>query len=59
MSNVNIGWPEGLILLIIFLNICLAASYNGQPRKGTYNLGLQLFGSAISVSLLYWGGFFS
>jgi hypothetical protein len=55
----NIGWPQGIYLAILFLSVCSHASKNGQPRTGTYDLGTALFASALICGLLYWGGFFS
>jgi len=59
MTNINIGWPEAIILIIMFLNVCIDASKNGQPRTDKHNLGLRLFGVAVSLVLLVWGGFFA
>ncbi|HEX8414750.1 MAG TPA: hypothetical protein VF637_12820 [Sphingomicrobium sp.] len=55
----NLGWPQGIYLALLFLAICNHASKNGQPRTDKHDLGMALFGAAISLSLLYWGGFFS
>jgi hypothetical protein len=53
----NIGWPEGILLGLIFIEICVAMSCHGQPR-GNYNAGLRLFDAALLLGLLVWGGFF-
>lgn len=55
----SIGWPEGIYLALTFIMICVHASNNGQPRKGDYDLGVALLGSALSLGLLWWGGFFA
>lgn len=54
-----IGWPEGIVLVWLFLDVCLHASSNGKPRTGHYDLGSALICSAGFIFLLYWGGFFS
>lgn len=55
----NIGWPQGILLTLWFLTLCTHASKNGQPREGHYDLGAALLAAAISLGLLFWGGFFS
>lgn len=55
----NIGWPQGIALALIFLHVCVHASKNGRPRDGHYDLGAALFASAVNIGILYWGGFFS
>ncbi len=55
----NMGWPQGIYLVILFLGVCQHASKNGQPRTGSYDLGTALISAALILSLLWWGGFFS
>jgi len=55
---VNIGWPEGILLGLLFIEICLHMGRHGEPR-GNYNAGLRLFDAAILVTILWWGGFFA
>ena len=55
----NIGWPQGIYLALVFLMLCVTSSKNGQPRTSKYDLGASLFGAGCVISLLYWGGFFS
>ncbi|MCT8003264.1 hypothetical protein NZL82_15415 [Sphingomonas sanguinis] len=54
----NIGWPQGILLALLFLSVCLHASKNGRPREGHYDLGASMLTAAIWVGLTYWGGFF-
>lgn len=54
----SVGWPQGIMLALLFLSICVHASKNGQPREGHYDLGTALLSAAITVGLLFWGGFF-
>lgn len=56
----NIGWPEGIWLGFIIFNIVIAAIMDGEPKKNAkHSFPITLVGSAISVGLLYWGGFFA
>lgn len=55
----NVGWPEGILLSLLFLAVCQHASKNGQPRDGRYDLGTALLAAAINIGLLWWGGFFA
>ncbi len=55
----SVGWPQGIMLALLFLVLCVHASKNGQPRTGTYDLGAALLGTALQLGLLYWGGFFA
>lgn len=55
----NIGWPQGTILAMMFLVVCINASRNGEPRRGHYDLGAAMIGAAAEIAILYWGGFFS
>jgi hypothetical protein len=53
----HIGWPQGIVLTLLFLEVCIHMSKNGEPR-GNYNAGARLFDAGLTVGLLYWGGFF-
>lgn len=55
----NIGWPEGIYLAIVFLGLCFTISNHGKPKTGEHDAGAFLLASAITLGLLYWGGFFS
>lgn len=55
----RIDWPQGIMLAIVFLNICVHASRNGEPRDGHYDLGASMLSAAITIGLLWWGGFFA
>lgn len=59
MGEINIGWPEGIMLGFILLSLIIHASQNGKPMNQEYNFGLRLIAAGISLSLLYWGGFFN
>lgn len=54
----TIGWPQGIFLALIILSDGIALANHGEP-KGNYNFFTSLVGTALTVSLLWWGGFFS
>lgn len=54
----NIGWPEGILLALLFINLCIHFGLQGQER-GTYNGGKYLFDAGLTLGLLWWGGFFA
>lgn len=56
--TINIGWPEGIFLVLIMFSIAVRYANVGNPRPADKWWGpmLDLF---VTVYLLYWGGFFS
>jgi hypothetical protein len=58
----HIGWPEGLMLGWIAIQLTVSATNDGQPLKPPYDcyrFGLTALRTAIIRGLLYWGGFFA
>jgi hypothetical protein len=55
----NIGWPEGIVLGLIALNLLIAAALDGTPKDSKHSLSGKMLDSAILFGLLYWGGFFA
>lgn len=55
----NVGWPEGILLALLALNILATAALDGKPRTGTHSFPLAVCAGAISFGLLWWGGFFA
>ena len=53
----HLGWPQVIFLTLLFLNVATHASKNGQPRSD-HDLGAAMIGGAITVALVWWGGFF-
>lgn len=52
------GWPQIIYLALILYSIFEAASHHGEQRTGRHNLWATLVSAALSVGLVYWGGFF-
>jgi hypothetical protein len=55
----HIGWPQGIVIGLMVLNLVISAALDGEPRTGTHKFSLGLCGVMGQVALLYWGGFFS
>jgi hypothetical protein len=55
----NIGWPEGIILGFMAVNVFGSAVLDGEPRTGKHKFAVSICSAAVSFGLLYWGGFFS
>ena len=50
--------PQLIYLGFILLELGIVAGKHGEYRKDKYSFGASLFCAALSISLLYWGGFF-
>jgi len=53
-----IGWPQLIMISIIFLSLGVCAAKHGEPRKD-YNIGISILDTALMITLLWWGGFFN
>lgn len=54
----HLGWPQLIYIALMFLATGGALAKHGES-KGTHNFGVALIADAITLSLLWWGGFFS
>jgi len=50
--------PQIIYLSLVFSGLLIAANQHGKERS-PHNFWVTLVATAISFSLLYWGGFFS
>lgn len=57
--HAHLGWPQVIYVTLLILADGYALAKNGEQRTGTYSFGWSVLGSAIAISLLYWGGFFA
>ena len=55
---INLGLPQIIYLTLMFLSLGIALEQHGTPKEGVNNFWVSLIVTAISVSLLAWGGFF-
>lgn len=51
------GIPQIIYLSLTFMTLLLSANLHGK-QKGTENLFITLIARALTIGLLYWGGFF-
>ena len=51
------GWPQITMIVLIALGVGISLAKHGEPR-GNHSFGASLFSAALSVGLLYAGGFF-
>lgn len=56
--QLHIGWPQGIYLALIIMDLVLMAYKHGKPRKN-YSIWEYVVSAAIVLTLLFWGGFFS
>lgn len=53
----QIGWPQGIWLLIALCGLVQVAVNHGKPQ-GNYNAYRSLTATLLIVALMWWGGFF-
>jgi hypothetical protein len=53
------GIPQIIYLSLIGINLLASAYLHGRARESKHNVFISLFGAALSIGLLYWGGFFN
>lgn len=53
------GWPQVVYIGLMALSIGITLALHGQPRTGKHNVGYAVIGAAISLGVVYWGGFFT
>lgn len=55
----NLGTPQIIYLTLSILGLGCALAKHGEVKKTEkYNFFASLLGNAVSLGLLYWGGFF-
>jgi hypothetical protein len=50
--------PQIIMLSLMAFSVGVSASRYGQRKTDSYDMGDVFFGPAISLLILYWGGFF-
>ncbi len=58
MQGVIIGWPQAIYLFLTVLALGFVVANHGRQRD-PYNAPASIVATALVLSLLYWGGFFS
>jgi len=54
----TIGWPEGIILALVFIGLGMHAARHGEARKDKYHFGSACVMVAVNLALFWWGGLF-
>jgi hypothetical protein len=49
--------PQITTICLYALGVGLTWAKHGKPRDGTENVGTSILATAISVAILWWGGF--
>lgn len=56
--HAHLGWPQVIYVVLLLMADGYVLARNGEPRTGNYSFGYSIAGTALALSLLYWGGFF-
>jgi hypothetical protein len=59
LSAINVGWPEGIYLVLLILTLGYTLAKDGQPKNDKYSFWATTLSAGLVLGLLYWGGFFS
>ena len=51
--------PQIIMIAILAISIGTNLSRHGEPQTGNHNIVHTIIGAAISVAILWWGGFWS
>lgn len=51
--------PHIIYIVLLTFSLTVDCIKHGQPKTGEYNAVISLFGAALSIALLWWGGFWS
>lgn len=52
------GLAKIILLALYAVSLLAAANLHGKDKKGKHNFWMHLLSAVITLSLLYWGGFF-
>jgi hypothetical protein len=56
---IHIGWPQGIMITLLFLGLLIYAVKDGEPRTDKWKFSIKAVDVMIILGLLYWGGFFN
>jgi hypothetical protein len=57
--TMHVGWPQGIAIGLMVLNLIFGAVLDGNPKTGTHKFSVSFCGVILNAALLYWGGFFA
>lgn len=55
--NLHWGWPQLIVLLLLFGRIIMHCSNHGQPTNQKWDGPGAIFAVVVWLGLLWWGGF--
>ena len=50
--------PQALLSMLMFLGTGVHLAKHGEPRTGHYSFVVALLSDILTITLLWWGGFF-
>ena len=50
--------PQILMLVLAFIGLLINANKHGKPKTGNDNFWIHSISVILTLSILYWGGFF-
>lgn len=50
--------PQIIYFALVLISLLFAANQHGKPKKGKHNFWVTVIACIISISILWWGGFF-
>jgi hypothetical protein len=50
--------PQLIFIALALISLGIVMSKHGEPKTGSHNVFIEILATAISFSLMYWGGFF-
>lgn len=59
MGELDFGWPQLIYLTLLFMGVGIALARFGERKRDSYDWGDVLLAPAVTLALLWWGGFFS
>lgn len=54
----TLGAPQLILLGLMVLATGMHLAKHGEPKPGNWHFGYAVVSDIITISLLYWGGFF-
>lgn len=52
------NWPQITFIVLLAISLGMSMADHGKPKEGNENAWTALLGTIITVTLLYFGGFF-
>lgn len=56
--HAHLGTPQVIYLVLLLISTGIRIARYGEPKRDSYDFTDLVIAPALSISLLYWGGFF-